>query len=72
MGCAAPDRLWRPTFRNRFGGATGGDVRAFQSYRRPDLAFAARRGDTLYVEEDVDRRRPRRRDACGGRGRYAG
>ncbi|WP_085954845.1 MULTISPECIES: hypothetical protein [unclassified Caulobacter] len=72
MGCAAPDRLWRPTFRNRFGGATGGDARALHSYRRPGLAPAARRGDTLYVEEDVDRRRPRRRDACGGRGWYPG
>ncbi|MBC7667813.1 MAG: hypothetical protein H7236_04965 [Gemmatimonadaceae bacterium] len=72
MGCAAPDRLWRPTFRNRLGGATGGDVRALHSCRRPSLALAARRGDTLYVEEDVDRRRPRRRDACGGRGWYPG
>ncbi|PVM88050.1 hypothetical protein DDF65_02720 [Caulobacter radicis] len=72
MGCAAPDRLWQPPFELRFGEVAVCDARALLSYRRPGLAPAARRGDSLYVEEDVDRRRPRRRDACGGGGRFAG
>ncbi|HJV43041.1 hypothetical protein [Caulobacter sp.] len=73
MGCAAPDRLWHLTLRNRFGGAmTVGDARALHSYRRPGLAPAARRGDFLNVEEDADRRSTRRRDACGRRGRNPG
>ncbi|AHI88562.1 hypothetical protein EIB18_09955 [Caulobacter vibrioides] len=72
MGCAAPDRLWHLTLRNRADGATVGDARALHSYRRPGQAPAARRGDFLYVEEDADRRSTRRRDACGRRGRYPG
>ncbi|WP_299005722.1 hypothetical protein [uncultured Caulobacter sp.] len=72
MGCAAPDRLWHPTLRNRAGGATVGDARALHSDRRPGLAPAARRGDFLNVEEDADRRSTRRRDACGRRGRNPG
>ncbi|PIC00358.1 hypothetical protein [Caulobacter sp. X] len=72
MGCAAPDRLWHPTLRNRAGGATVGDARVLHSYRRPGLAPAARRGDFLNVEEDADRRSTRRRDACGRRGRNPG
>ena len=36
-----------------------------------DLASPARRGDTFNVQEYVDRRSPRRRDACGGRRRNA-
>ncbi|PTS91561.1 MULTISPECIES: hypothetical protein [unclassified Caulobacter] len=72
MGCAAPVRLWHPTSRNRTGGATGGDARACLSYRRPSPELAVRRGDSLYVEEDADRRSTRRRDACGRRGRNPG
>ncbi|WP_184719459.1 hypothetical protein [Caulobacter sp.] len=72
MGCAAPDRLWHLTLRNRSDGATVGDARAPHSDRRPGLAPAARRGDFLNVEEDADRRSTRRRDACGRRGRKPG
>ncbi|HST91972.1 MAG TPA: hypothetical protein VN158_07115 [Caulobacter sp.] len=72
MGCAAPVRHWHPTSRTRTVGATDGDARALHSYRRPGLAPAARRGDSLNVEEDADRRSTRRRDACGRRGRNSG
>ncbi|WP_419255551.1 hypothetical protein ACN2C6_08480 [Caulobacter sp. ErkDOM-YI] len=72
MGCAAPVRHWHPTSRNRTGGATGGDARACLSFRRPGHEPAVRRGDSLNVEKDADRRSTRRRDACGRRGRNPG